>query len=601
MYNMTAVVSALDNFTPSQLGENLHKEYTWSKSIQERILQLSYQLTRTQEEETLDKLSMEYKKLLKEVFYSNKESEELTNFKGYLIALIPYTRDIIAGKGEYNLNYNLISTLALVVDENRVQETTYHMEQLLFNAIRTNVQLEGFHHPYGSWKDMKYLLNHLWYVFGQEKLIKMPLFNFILELYCDQLRVDIDSETPSLCARWVPREKSRKFGWITKYIASTYYESSFRRYETESEVTGPSSLSIRKCLTHFRKLVAGINNRLKTPQINFCNGDWKNINFDKDVTSITLAKMRKAFQYVDEDSNVKDEQNEDRMKCRENYLNYLQECSKGEKTIKNARVGIIDMIKQATKVGKNKYVRSINQEENKLLETSLNLQWEEAGKLISNMDKYVAMVDTSGSMEGDPINAAVGLGIRIAENSSLGKRVLTFSSHPQWINLEDKEGLVEMATCIESNSSWGMNTNLASAAKLILDACIVKNLTPEEVEGIVLVILSDMQIDKADSNANSITDLLTTMFEEGGKRTSHKKPYKRPKILFWNLRSTGGFPALSFTENVSMVSGFSPMLLNNFCIEGISSLDKFTPWSILTEQLKNERFTWAWNAVKNTI
>ena len=121
------------------------------------------------------------------------------------------------------------------------------------------------------------------------------------------------------------------------------------------------------------------------------------------------------------------------------------------------------------------------------------------------------------------------------------------------------------------------------------------------MEGIVLVILSDMQIDKADSNANSITDLLTTMFEEGGKRTSHKKPYKRPKILFWNLRSTGGFPALSFTENVSMVSGFSPMLLNNFCIEGISSLDKFTPWSILTEQLKNERFTWAWNAVKNTI
>ena len=63
---VSAVVSALDTFTPSQMGENLHQEYTWSNSIQERILQLSYQLTRTQEDSALDTLSMEYKKLLNE-------------------------------------------------------------------------------------------------------------------------------------------------------------------------------------------------------------------------------------------------------------------------------------------------------------------------------------------------------------------------------------------------------------------------------------------------------------------------------------------------------------------------------------------------------
>ena len=601
---VSEVVSALDTFTPSQLGENLHQEYTWSNSIQERILQLSYQLTRTQEDSALDTLSMEYKKLLNEVFYNAKESEEVNNFKGYLIALIGYTRDIISGKGEYLLNYNLISTLALVIDENRensTDEKSDKMEEILFKVIMCNVNLEEFDHPYGSWKDMKYLLNHLYVVFGEKKLLTMPVFRFIIGLYCNQLRIDETSETPSLCARWVPREKSRKFGWITKYIASMYYETTFRRLEINKEVTGPSSLSVRKCLTHFRKLVAGINARLKTPQINFCNKEWKNIDFDNDVTSITLAKMRRAFQYIDEDNNVIDEENEDRMKCRENYLNYLKECAAGDKTIKNARVGIVDMVKQAVRIGKNKYLQHLNHEENYELEQSLNLQWKESGKMMKKLDKFVAMVDTSGSMMGDPIHAAIGLGIGIAENSALGPRVLTFSAFPQWINLENSPEFVDKVALIEDDSSWGMNTNLAAAAKLILDACIEKDLTPSEVKGIGLVILSDMQIDQADSNANSIDELLRTMFAEGGKRTSHKQPYEKPKIIFWNLRSTNGFPALSISENVSMISGFSPQLMNSFCLEGVSALENFTPWSILSQQLKNERYLWAWDAAENTI
>ena len=52
------------------------------------------------------------------------------------------------------------------------------------------------------------------------------------------------------------------------------------------------------------------------------------------------------------------------------------------------------------------------------------------------------MVDTSGSMESDnsqPMYNAIGLGIRIAEMSKMGKRVLTFHSNPTWVNLENKD------------------------------------------------------------------------------------------------------------------------------------------------------------------
>ena len=56
------------------------------------------------------------------------------------------------------------------------------------------------------------------------------------------------------------------------------------------------------------------------------------------------------------------------------------------------------------------------------------------------------MVDTSASMECDdcnPLYSAIGLGIRIAEKSKFGKRVLTFSSEPNWINLEPFDFQIE--------------------------------------------------------------------------------------------------------------------------------------------------------------
>ena len=42
---MTSLVSALDTTTPVQVGEKGHNEYGWSENMEEKILQLSFQLT----------------------------------------------------------------------------------------------------------------------------------------------------------------------------------------------------------------------------------------------------------------------------------------------------------------------------------------------------------------------------------------------------------------------------------------------------------------------------------------------------------------------------------------------------------------------------
>ena len=84
-------------------------------------------------------------------------------------------------------------------------------------------------------------------------------------------------------------------------------------------------------------------------------------------------------------------------------------------------------------------------------------------------------------------------------------------------------------------------------------------------------------------------DVLEKKFHEAGIKVCGK-PYKVPHILFWNLRNTNGFPALSYNEGYSMLSGYSPQLLNVFAENGMTGLQAFTPWSVLMKSLSKERY-----------
>jgi len=134
-----------------------------------------------------------------------------------------------------------------------------------------------------------------------------------------------------------------------------------------------------------------------------------------------------------------------------------------------------------------------------------------------------------------------------------------------------------------------MNTSFAAALKMILDAIISQKLTPEDVEDMVLAIFSDMQMDQADSQSISLMNTIETQYADAGNRL-WGKPFKAPHILFWNLRSTSGFPTLSTNKNCSMMSGFSPTLLNLFCEEGLNALQTCTPWSLFVKSLSNNRY-----------
>jgi len=564
---MAALVNALDNFNPSQIGENGHVEYGWSNSIQEQILQFSFQLNRTANILPLKNKLVQLLEVLSSQVKNGKlpEKEVARGHLSILYKMIGHTRDIIDGKGEYTLTYMMIHTWFKFFPE------------LSTFALKCLVDLgDKSVHQYGSWKDIKYFCE---YCKSQGETVNHPLIQYAINLTNNQLHKDCsllisNSTDISLAAKWVPREKST-FGWLYEMLATDY----FRHFLNSANNDVSRQRAVLKCKTEYRKVLSKLNKHIDTVQVKQCANKWSSINFDK-TTSITLTKQKKAFLNLKKNGEVRCPENSDRVECAHHFNEHVQKAVRGEVEMKGKRVGMADFTKQALELSCNG-----SQTEKDLL----NSQWRNNSTQTGALGKMIGMVDVSGSMDGDPMNAAIALGIRIADKSALGHRVMTFSSKPTWVNLEPYGDFITQVEVVK-RAPWGMNTNFYAALDMILDAIIENKMAPEDVQDLVLVVLSDMQIDSGDNcNKQVLYDTMKAKYEAAGIRV-HGTPYKPPHILFWNLRSTSGFPSFSNQPNVSMMSGFSPALLNLFCEQGLDSLQSCTPWSLLLRSLENERY-----------
>jgi hypothetical protein len=556
---MTALFNALDNYTPSQIGENGHSEFTWSNSTREQILQLSFQLTRCKDDRQINQLSYIADQILSQLATDYKiqkiSKPEYIGYMSIMFRLIGQTRDIIDGKGEYSLAYMLLAV--------------WYRHHPSLARFAFECFLVGPEHPYGSWKDVKGMIKYM-----QQKKTGEELIVYAIKLLNSQLKEDSTADQPSLAAKWTPREKSSHSGLFVQ-LALDYYSEYIDSAKTPEMVKRAET----KAKMDYRKLISSLNKKLDTVQIKQCANTWSKIEPCKQ-TSITMHKQKRAFL----NKTKKGDQRsllEDRIVCATKFEEFASKAEKGEVEIKGKRIGLNDFTQEALKLITN------NQEQSSEAQI-LNAQWLNNSQQTGKLGKMIAMVDVSGSMNGDPLYAAIALGLRIAEKSLLGKRVLTFSATPTWVNLDGCDNFVSMVKLVQ-RADWGMNTNFYKALDMILDAIVQNNLNPEDVEDMVLTILSDMQIDTADSSYGSMMTVIEHKYAEAGMRL-HKKPFKAPHILFWNLRSTDGFPALSLQKNASMMSGFSAALLNLFCEEGLEALQSCTPWSMFLKGVNLERY-----------
>ena len=550
---MSELISALDMYNSKKLGENLHYEYKWNTNIDEKIVQLYFQLVRVQSIQSINNLADKFI----ETFISAKNKQE----KILLLKMLLNTRDIIDGKGEKAISFAILHKLSFI-EPNVTKE-----------IIKSFVILKD-KHPIGCWADIK----NMWYSFDWTDEFE----EFFIELINDQLRKDNNNKNISLVAKWIPRE-TNKHKHLFKKLAESYYI----HYITSAKNDDSLIKAKRKAYTNYKQIVTNLSKKLDVTQIKQCAQRYRDINYNN-VTSITISKQKNAF------LNKKQDKSDDRVIGAKNFKNFIDENINLKKDFKGKRVSIYDFIKDAVNCNK-RHVKD------KDIENILNSQWKDSEQLIKgNLGNFIPMVDTSGSMEIDnciPLYNAIGLGIRVAEKSILGKRILSFNTKASWINLEEENSLTDMVYKI-MKEPWGMNTDFMAALDMILGIIIYKNIHPTEIPKLTLCVFSDMQIDCADKNYlnDSFWENINRKYYDTGM-TYYGVPFNTPNILFWNMRSTNGFPVISKQRNVSMLSGFSPVLLNTFCNKGYNELEKINSYDMLLNILNKDRYLFIENVL----
>ena len=571
---MAAIIQGLDSYTPRQIGENRNVELGWSNDIMEKIVQLHFQLVRS---DNHDDLESQYNDILN--WFAGREKEYINEFC-IAYKLAGFTRDIINGKGEQRLSFMLIWC----------QWNNY--PDLAIATVKTLCELEDSEnneiHPYGSWKDMKYLCNYIRDRSGDSNhlIINYIIINAVTRIKKDEEKFN-SNQPISLAARWMPREKSNKFGWVYTKFAKNLYPHIIRTATNNDKM----NQAIKKCKTLTRKLLSKLNKYLDTTQIKQCAKNWKNIKYNN-VTSCTMRKQKNAFMNKKKQAKtlVTRSDEPDRIECADNFKTHIELSKNGstEHKVHGKRCSVYELVKDALELKYSQDETSID---------TVNQQWASNSENNNGLKNIIPMADTSYSMTADnniPLYNSIGLSIRVSEkcHESFRDRVLIFDSSPKWCNLSTCRHFVDKALHLEKASS-GLNTNFYKALQMILGTIVQNNIPPSDVENLVLAVFSDMQIDAAnrsDMTFNTLYENIEKLFHEAGMNSIYNTPYNPPHILFWNLRKTNGFPTFSSQKNVTMLSGYNATLLNILCEKGVEELKKVTPFSMLENLLNHKRY-----------
>lgn len=451
-----------------------------------------------------------------------KESHESPEYLADLFVLAFQTRNCRGGKGEKVLFYLFF----------------FHLYTQFPQTVRALLPLIP---KFGYFKDLFNMLEDT-----PDELADLQMD--ILRLIATQLQQDWlhlfnnNVSEISLCAKYAPREG--------KHFAKGQNKVHF---QTLVQMLFPDNAFPKAA---YRKMISQLSVSLNITESKMTAQRYADIDFKK-VTSICLFKNRKAFanetsrRSLDayEETGNRFPENADRIACRRNLKAAL---TKDGVVIKSTQLYPHDIVREL-------YKGSVSESEKALFEK----QWQgiRENVVLGSLDKLVPLVDVSGSMEGDPMHAAIALGILISEinHPAFRDRFLSFETDSRWVNLSDCSSFYEKVQ-LAKHSPWGGSTNLLNAFDKILEVVEKARLSVSEIPG--MIIFSDMQFDMATLDYNYMTtyEIICKRFAEVGVRISGE-PYPCPRIIFWNLRSTKTLPVKAYTPNVQMLSGFSPSLL----------------------------------------
>lgn len=558
-------------------------------------------------------------------FNEDQKKQMIKNKTGYhlltdLFIIMFKCRDIDEGKGE-----RLISYVGFLELYQYFPETLKSCLHLLPDK-------------FGSWLDINNLLVLVYNKINHKNVFEIAddyqkkvfsyhsLYNFLIEMYVNQLKKDIESDSPSLAGKWVFRE-SRKtpMKYMARDIALKMFGDelvvlkvdqslpSFNECLKNKNLEPGNPICIKNmelarasCYAKYRRAIAKINTSVEKIMCD-PNGNWSEIK-PGEVPALCLKKHRKGFLNQTLKNNlVPRSDKEDRIQCAKNFQEYLNGCLKDPK---NHRVHGKNLMPHQLV---SYYLRGGQ------FDNVIEAQWidlVENLKESGSFNNMLAVVDISGSMNGLPMEVAIAMGLLIVAVSKICQgRFISFHEQPNWHQITGTT--LEQQVQEAQNCPWGGSTNFEASMNLVLEATVEGNLSPDEVKNLKLVILSDMEFDCANGtgyygwvnsypNQNSPAkwsiayDNLKIGFSEAGNKSNFKEPFEVPEIWFWNLRSsTISFPVKDDIPGAFLISGWSQNTLKTMMKgEDLKSIKPPTSYELLRMELDSERYEPIRNKIK---
>lgn len=417
--------------------------YDSNSSIDDRIHYLKFY-------ETYDGVATNQKLHQILIEYKSKYSEVMEK----IIDAILYTRNIHSGRGLRDLTYSYLLTLQNFIPMKAVF--------ILYMLVNNNI---------GSWRDIRTYCEFL----AKEKGRNEPFIRPIICLYNHQLLKDhaaFNAGKPiSYAAKWVPRETKGR-GWLFDILVSLYDDPEYKAIRSDA-----TDAAMRKCKMMYRKMVSKLNKHLDTLEIKQCANEWATI----DPASLSTSQLYNGANAFTRTGT------EDRAKCASTFdAEYKRRLEQITQKKYSYNVPIWKLVKHI--------VRLIGEKKTEELD-AMNLHWNSyvENRFSKNPDYYIAILDVSESMPEKELYTTIGMCCAVATKSYFGKNVLVVGETPEWVELTGCK-FSEMVQRIMS-PFWNKYAVIPDAFKMVLDAVVSANMTPEDVENLKIQLYTKQEVD----------------------------------------------------------------------------------------------------------
>lgn len=402
-----------------------------------------------------------------------------------------------------------------------------------FPALRNwlNYNLEVIPH-FGYWKDFYNLQN-------------TSLWSNVVAFWCAQLVNDqtvmIEGKQRgkiadiSLAAKFAPSERNG---------ANTFNQLTAREFASHLDISPKQ----------YRKMISALRSHLNIVEKLMSEQRWNEINFNS-VPSIAMNNYKDAFKRHVETA----------------YNEWLLNDDTKVNVTGLTPVDIVSSISRWSNADAFKVKQWNNLPD-------LNNEW-----------NILPVIDCSGSMYvsvGKNVTAldvshALGLYFAHRLNGPFNNCLIEFSHNAQFTILTG-----DFAKDLKTvrYMSEIANTNLESVFKLILNTG-KKNNVPQNEMPSHLLIVSDMQFDRATNRGYTAIEQMTKMYKDAG--------YTIPHVIFWNVNTGKAKPVFNNDKGVTLLSGWSGDILNYLFTGEYNEKEQLslTPYEQMMKVIEHEDYS----------